>query len=197
MSVAGFVLVGGRSLRMGRDKARLPMERHLLVEDVAAKVSCIVQRVALVGDSRLYGDLKIECLDDLRRDCGPLAGIETALTSQRGDLNLMVACDMPGIRMEWLEQLVTEASQGERVCTVCRDAAGTVHPLCSVWKKDALPRLQRALDEGRLRVLDLIEELDPAYVAISEAIPNVNTPEEWIAWQTREFREAAPSANAG
>lgn len=192
MSVAGFVLVGGRSLRMGRDKARLPVEPRLLVEDVAAKLSCIAQSVALVGDSRLYSDLEIACLDDLRRGCGPLAGIETALTSQRGELSLIVACDMPGLRVEWLEQLVTEASEEERICTVCRDAEGTVHPLCSVWKRNALPRLQRALDEGRLRVLDLIEELNPAYVSISEAIPNVNTPEEWIAWQSREFREAAP-----
>ncbi len=192
MPVAGFVLVGGRSLRMGRDKARLPVEPHLLVEDVAAKVSCIAESVALVGDSRLYSDLKIECLDDLRRGCGPLAGIEAALTSQRGDLSLIVACDMPGIRVEWLEQLIEEASQGDRVCIVCRDAADIVHPLCSVWRSDALPQLQKALAEGRLRVLDFIEELNPAYVAISEAIPNVNTPEEWIAWQTPEIREAAP-----
>ncbi len=177
---------------MGRDKARLPVEPHLLVEDVAAKVSCIAQSVALVGDSRLYSDLKIECLDDLRGGCGPLAGIETALKSQRGDLSLVVACDMPGIRVEWLEQLIQEALQEKRVCSVCRDVAGIVHPLCSVWKKDALPRLQRALDEGRLRVLDFIEELNPAYVSIPESIPNVNTPEEWIAWRTREFRKAAP-----
>jgi len=178
---------------MGRDKARLSLEPHLLVEDVAAKVGCIAESVALVGESRFYSDLEIECLDDLRRDCGPLAGIETALASGRGDLNLIVACDMPGIRLEWLKQLVTEASQEESDCIVCRDATGAIHPLCSVWKKSCLPQLRQALDEGRWRVLELIRELNATSISISEAIPNVNTPEEWIAWQTRESRETAPS----
>ncbi len=190
--MAGFVLVGGRSSRMGRDKARLPVETHLLVEDVAAKVSCIAQSVVLVGHSHLYRDLKIECLDDLRRACGPLAGIETALNSGRGDVSLIVACDMPGLRLEWLEQLVTKASLEESDCVVCRDASGAVHPLCSAWKTSCLPRVRRALDESRFRVLELIKELNPTYISISEAIPNVNTPEEWIAWRIRELREAAP-----
>ncbi len=194
MLVAGFVLVGGRSTRMGRDKARLPVESHLLVEDVAAKVSCIAQSVALVGDSRLYRDLGIECLDDIRPGCGPLAGIHTALQTKRGDLSLIVACDMPDLRAAWLEQLVIRASQEESDCVVCRDLSGAIHPLCSVWRRNCLPRLERALDEGRLRVLDFIEELDSAYVTISETIANVNTPEEWLAWQTRDrdHRETAP-----
>ncbi len=172
------------------------MNAHLLVEDVAAKVSYIAQSVALVGNSRLYGDLKMECLDDLRRGYGPLAGIEAALTSGRGDLNLIVACDMPGIRVQWLEQLVMKASQDESDCIVCQDATGAVHPLCSAWKKSCLVRVQRALDEGRLRVGQLINELNPAYVSISDAIPNVNTPEEWTAWQARELQERLLSANA-
>ncbi|MBV8863838.1 MAG: molybdenum cofactor guanylyltransferase [Acidobacteriaceae bacterium] len=191
MPVAGFVLVGGRSSRMGRDKARLPLERHLLVEEVAAKVSCIAENVALVGNARLYSDLKIQCLNDLRSGCGPLAGIETALKSGRGDLSLIVACDMPGLQLEWLAQLVATASQQESGCIVCRDKAGIVHPLCSVWKPNCLPQVERALDAGRWRLMELIGALDAVCVSVAETIPNVNTPEEWRAWQAREFREAA------
>ena len=85
MLVAGFVLVGGRSLRMGRDKARLPINSHLLVEDVAAKVGFVSQSVALVGELQHYRDVPFDFVNDLRPSLGPLAGIEAALASGRVD----------------------------------------------------------------------------------------------------------------
>src|SRR6185437_7990145 len=130
MLVAGFVLVGGRSLRMGRDKARLPLKSSLLIEDVTAKLGFVAQNVALVGESQRYRDLPFECLDDLRPGLGPLAGIETALASGRGELNLIVACDMPNIQIDWLRGLVRRAMNHESDCVVCRDTSGGVHPLC-------------------------------------------------------------------
>ncbi len=191
MQVAGFVLVGGKSARMSRDKARLPVRTHLLVEEVAATVGCIAQSVALVGEARRYRDLKLECLDDLRPELGPLGGIEAALATQRAELNLIVACDIANLRVEWLRVLVAKAAESDRPCVVSKDATGIIQPLCSVWKLSCLSAVRQALDCGRLRVLEMIEELGADCVRLDARIHNVNTPQEWESWQEIEGREAA------
>ncbi|MDQ2712894.1 MAG: molybdenum cofactor guanylyltransferase [Acidobacteriota bacterium] len=185
MRVAGFVLVGGRSSRMGRDKARLPLESHLLVEDVAAKVRNVAGNVALIGESHRYRDLQLECLDDLRPCLGPLGGIEAALASGRGEFNIIAACDTPNLEEGWLRRLLFEAKERNAHCMICQDTTGKVHPLCSVWKTSCLPAAREALDHRRLRVLDLVQKLQAGVLSIEQPMYNLNTPQDWAEWQNR------------
>ena len=168
---------------MGRDKALLRWNSHALAEDVARKVRSVAGNVALVGKPERYGALGLECLPDLRPGLGPLAGIEAALASGRAELNLIAACDMPGLQTVWLRVLVRQASEMGARCVVIRDGHGVVHPLCGVYRGDCLPVVQRALDEQRLRVQDVTAELRAAIVEIESSLLNLNTPQDWAAWQ--------------
>lgn len=183
MRVAGFVLVGGRSSRMGRDKARLLVNSRLLVEAVAEKVSAAAERVALIGAADRYRDLPFDRLDDVRSGLGPLAGIETALQSTRGELNLIVACDMPDLDPQWLRQLVAHAAKRASCCVISQDSDGTRHPLCSVWDASCLPAVSAALDCGHLRVSGMAEALNADVLVSLRPLRNINTPSEWKAWQ--------------
>ena len=180
---AGFVLVGGRSSRMRRDKALLPCNSRFMVEHVADQVVYAVGNVALVGNPERYKALRIDCLSDLRPGLGPLAGIEAALVSKRGRLNLIVACDMPGLERTLLLKLLQRAEMNEAQCVVARDEAGLIHPLCAVYSDSCLPAVRRALDAHRLKVLDVIEELRAVPMDVGRQISNVNTPEEWDTWR--------------
>ncbi len=179
MQAAGFVLVGGRSSRMGHDKAFLMWNSRLLVEDVAAKAASVAGSVALIGKPERYRDLGLDCLPDLRHGFGPLAGIETALESGRGEFNLILACDMPGLRSEWLYRLLQKARETGALCIAIRDESGAIHPLCAVYTSGCLPIVRNALDTGRLKLLDLLRKLDAIILDIPAAVSNVNTPEEW------------------
>lgn len=170
---------------MGRDKALLACDAHVLVEDVAARVREVAGNVALVGQPERYGGLGLECLPDLRPALGPLAGIEAALEAGRAYLNLTVACDMPGIEPRWLRQLMRRAAETDALCVVARDANQIVHPLCAVYRTVCLAVVRRALDERRLRAQDLIHELRADFVDIDAVLQNVNTPQDWTAWQRR------------
>lgn len=183
MRTAGFVLAGGNSSRMGRDKAKLPVASGSLVEAIAQKVKEAASTVSLVGPAARYRDLKIECIEDLRPALGPLAGIETALASRRAECNLIVACDMPNVEAVWLAHLIAEAQRSGARCLISKDAAGRIHPLCSVWTYECLPFVQHALDENRLRLLDLLAEINAGYLTSSDRLLNINTPQEWAAWQ--------------
>ena len=170
---------------MGRDKALLRCDAHALVEDVAAKVKEVAGSVALVGQPQRYGGLAFDCLPDVRPGLGPLAGIEAAMEAGRADLNLIVGCDMPGIEKKWLRQLMKRAEETNALSVVARDGKGIVHPLCGIYRSDCLPVVRRALDEGRLRARDFIRELRADFVDIGAVLHNVNTPEDWMAWQLR------------
>jgi molybdopterin-guanine dinucleotide biosynthesis protein A len=171
---------------MGTDKARLPLGSHCLIEDVAGKISAAAGNVALVGSPDRYVDLPFECLEDLRPGFGPISGIEAALASRRGDLNLIAGCDMPRLEIGSLRELVAQARSSGALCVVARDADCRTHPLCAVYKSACLPVVSRAIDERRLKLMDLIAELKPEYVFIKHSLPNLNHPEDWISWQEKE-----------
>ena len=105
---AGFVLVGGNSSRMGRDKAGLPLLGRTLVEHVAAAVAEAAGSVTLIGPPGRYSSLDFPIIADWRPGLGPLGGIHTALTHSPAVWNLIAACDLPqisGEETEWTAEV--------------------------------------------------------------------------------------------
>jgi len=171
------------STRMGRDKALLRWGSQRLVETVAATVAAVTETVTLVGQPERYINLNIPCLPDLRGQFGPLAGIEAALETRQTEWNLIVGCDMPGVSVEVLNCLLNRASQTSSLCVAARDITGQIQPLCAVYHCRCLPVIQKALDEGRLKLMRVLEDLQAEYVPVEVKLTNINTPEDWIQWQ--------------
>jgi molybdopterin-guanine dinucleotide biosynthesis protein A len=168
---------------MGRDKALLDWNSHTLVEDVAEKVRSVAGNVALVGPVERYRALELACMPDSRPGLGPLAGIEAAIESGRGNINLIAACDLPGLRTAWLRGLLQRAETAEARCVLLRDAEGRVQPLCGIYRKECLPVIRRALDEHRLRMREMAEELKASFFDVAGVLTNLNTPEDVTAWR--------------
>src|SRR4051812_30622740 len=123
---SGFVLAGGRSSRMGQDKARLPWRGTTLVESVTSVLMEVTNPVAIVGGDPVPGWLYIP---DRWPGFGPVGGITSALISSTNDYSLVVACDMPNLEAGFLRRLV-ESAAGHAVA-VPKTADGRIHPLCA------------------------------------------------------------------
>src|SRR5262245_59272234 len=95
MMRAGFVLTGGSSSRMGRDKALLTWGGTTFVEHLCDQIRQVAEEVSLVGAPERYTHLNLPCIADLRPSLGPLSGIESALSSTRAEWNLVISCDLP------------------------------------------------------------------------------------------------------
>jgi molybdopterin-guanine dinucleotide biosynthesis protein A len=178
---AGFVLVGGKSSRMGQDKARLPFQGRTLVEHVAAAVAEAAGSVTLVGAPERYKSLSFPRLADTRTAVGPLGGIHTALSASRAAWNLMVACDMPGISGSFLQSLMAAAESSAADCLVPAGPSGLLEPLCAVYHLRCLAAIGAALDRDVRKVTDGLAGLRVASWSVAEShwFRNVNTPEEW------------------
>ena len=114
---------------------------------------------------------------------GPLGGLDAALAAARDDRVIVVACDMPFITAQFLQNLLALSHGVDAV--VPRTERG-YHPLCAVYDRSCHPAVIRRLAERRLKMLELFEDLkvhvvDRESVALfggERLLTNVNTPDE-------------------
>ena len=180
------MLVGGRSSRMGRDKALLPFGSGLLAESVARAVELAAGSATLVGDPNRYGHLGFPAIPDAYPGQGPLGGILTALKHTSADWNLLAACDMPGLSADFLRRLLDAAERSAADALLPAGPSGRPEPLCAVYHRRILPALQTAYGNGVRQVSATLQEVGATVLPVLEVAPfeNVNTPEEWAAHVT-------------
>jgi molybdenum cofactor guanylyltransferase len=182
---AGFVLIGGKSTRMGRDKALLPCEGRTLAETVAATVAEAAGSVTLIGDPMIYAHLPFPIIADERKDCGPLGGIATALAVSTAPWNLITACDMPALTVPFLRTLLEAAEASDADCLLPVGPSGLPEPLCAAYHRRSLPVIRKALEDGVRKVVDALAGLRVQNWKVLEEkhLVNTNTPAEWAESQ--------------
>jgi molybdopterin-guanine dinucleotide biosynthesis protein A len=188
MSRAGFVLAGGRSSRMGRDKALLDLDGAHLVSRVAERVAAAAGSVMLIGDPEKYGGMGFAVCADLYKGCGPLAGVHAALSTSAAEWNLIVACDMPEVRPGFLGELLQQAERMDADCLLPAGESGRPEPLCAVYNRRALPAIERALESGIRKVLDGLAGLRLEILPVRNAklFRNLNTPGDWLEYTSSQ-----------
>ncbi len=157
----GAVLCGGRSRRMGRDKAWLPFGGERLLQRAARIVAGAVGAGRVVVVARpgqtlpaLSGDITV--LRDDVRDQGPLGGLVPALREDDDAPCFVTSCDAPLLRAEVIDLLF--AALGDADVAVA-EAAGYVHPLCAVYRPRVRPLIESMMAARRLRPVFLYDEV--------------------------------------
>jgi molybdenum cofactor guanylyltransferase len=184
-SRAGFILAGGKSTRMGADKAFVDFGGQTLLERALTVIGAACERVTIVGDPakfEKYGPV----VADMFPGCGPLAGIHTALTHSPAELNLMLAVDMPFVSRELLAFLWATAESGDAIITVPIVGKG-LQPLCAVYRRDFAPVAEEALRAEKYKIdaafskvsIRAIDKDELRAAGFSEqSFFNVNTPQD-------------------
>jgi molybdopterin-guanine dinucleotide biosynthesis protein A len=149
-SPAGFVVAGGHSRRMGRDKALLPWGDTDLLGHALARLRGVAGDVRILcGPEPRYLDRGVPVETDLVHDTGPLAGVLTGLTAATGRPGLFLAVDLPRVPVALLARLVALAEGADAV--VPRSSRGP-EPLCAVYGPACLEPIRRRVAAGELRM---------------------------------------------
>jgi molybdenum cofactor guanylyltransferase len=151
LRISAFVLAGGRSSRMGTDKALLVFEGKTLLERTMECARSFTVDVGIVGSAARFGSYG-RVVEDIFKDCGPLGGIHAALRSSRTDLNLMLAVDLPGLTAEFLRFLVSVAAKEHLAQAVVPEYEGRSQPLCAVYRREFADAAEDALKLGHFRI---------------------------------------------
>ena len=184
--VYGLVLAGGRSRRMGSDKALLERDGRSQLAHAVALLDRHVERVFVSAraDQRdeaersRYGQIV-----DRYEDLGPLAGILSAMDEYPQVDWLVVACDLPNIDDDTIAHLLATRSGEQPFTAYTSSHDGLPEPLCAIWGAGSDPIVRRFADEGikcPRKILirsdtQLVEQADP------RSLDNINTPEDLAA----------------
>ena len=194
----GFVLVGGRSTRMGRDKTRLVYRGRPMAISQAEKLAFVCGRVALVGKDRTaFQGSPFPFVEDGAEPAAAAFGIVAALAYSPEDTNLVLAADIPRVSEAFLHALL-DVAEAIRAPAIVPVSAGHPQTLCSVWRKSALVPLASRLAAGDYSLVSALERIGAVLIpeADTAAMPggepenffNVNTPEDYEALE----RETPP-----
>ena len=181
----GAILAGGKSSRMGTNKALLNFEGRPFVAHVASTLQDVFERVVLVtNDPSGYEFLGLETFGDIYRDCGPLGGIHSALVNAGSADIFVIACDTPFVTRDLVRYIIGfDSNARARIPSLNQQ----LHPLCGFYTRDCLSAIAERLESRRLRVLDFVESIQAEVIPISPDLPfyrenlfnNFNAPEDF------------------
>ena len=184
--VTAFVLAGGKSTRMGKDKAFLEFRGRILLARALELAAGAGQKVRIVGDPRKFAAFG-RVIEDIYRERGPLGGIHAALKSTATELNLMLAVDLPFVQPSFLKYLSSVARETKALATVPRAGDG-LQPLCAVYRREFAQLAEQSLAQGKNKIDALFAAVETRIVGPEEfahagfsgqMFRNLNTPEEF------------------
>lgn len=183
--ITAFVLAGGKSSRMGSDKAFVRLGEETLLSHAMKVASAVAREVRIVGDAKKFAAFG-QVVEDVYRDRGPLGGIHAALSSSATDLNLMLAVDLPSVASNLLVYLLLRARKSAAMVTVPRTGGG-LQPLCGAYRRGFAEVAEQSLRDGKNKIDSLFERIETCVIEEDELVRagfsiemfrNLNTPEE-------------------
>jgi molybdopterin-guanine dinucleotide biosynthesis protein A len=184
--VTAFILAGGKSTRMGTDKAFVEFDGRTLLARALDLARSVTQDVRIVGSAEKFAPFA-PVVEDIFRDCGPLGGIHAALRSSLSELNVMLAVDTPFVSWTLLQYLISQARATPDAIIVVPASEDRRQPLCAIYRREFADVAENALRAGNNRIdrlFDLVKtrtitEAELNVAGFSSGIfRNMNTPEE-------------------
>jgi len=143
--ITAIILAGGKSSRMGSDKALLQIGGRTVIEGVVGLLQSLFPEILLSVNSPLaYEFLHLPLVQDVYRSAGPLAGIHAALRESANEKNLIISCDLPLMSREMIDVVASRPT--DKALLIVR-AAGYLQPFPGLYRRSLLPLLEDLLRE--------------------------------------------------
>lgn len=185
VDVTGIILAGGRSSRIGADKAFIKIGNKTLIENTFDLITDYCKKILISSNNKEgYSFPEHWIIPDYRQGLGPIGGIYSCLKLSGTENNLVVAVDIPFINNGLIQFLLSNMADAELVIPITGN--GKAEPLCAVYKKSLLPHLEKMIAENNLKVQNLMHYCKSKKLHVSteqefyhnRLFHNVNTPDD-------------------
>jgi len=188
-SLTGIILSGGKSVRMGRDKAFIEIDGIPIIQRIYDIFQKIFTEIIIVTNQKeFYSGFKAKIVSDLIINNGALGGLYTGLFFSSNPYSFCVACDMPFLKESMIQYLIKQANEYDVIVPRTEDG---LQPLHAVYSKNCLESIKNIIGIGKYKIIDfyplvktkIIEEsefisLDINLNLMRESFVNINTPGE-------------------
>ncbi len=186
LNFTGIILSGGKSLRMGKNKAFIEIEGLPMIERILNLFEKIFNEILVITNDRNQFDHfnNVKIYSDLIPYKGALGGLFTGLFYSSYEYSFCVGCDMPFLNESLIKFLIKKI-EGEDII-VPKTEKG-LEPLHAIYSKRCLPLIKKTIDSGKSRIIDIYPFLNIKVIEEREFIEldperksflNINTPEE-------------------
>lgn len=175
MTVTGIILAGGKSTRMGQDKAFMQWKGKSFLQHVIDAALPICDAVIISGDQPELQNFGLPVINDLRKGEGPVTALTSCFRRVNTDVALVLSCDVPQIRPADLEHLIN--SHQSEIDVSLYTYSGRQMPLVAVYNRSAFSLFEEALLNEQRKLFDVLSKLDVQEVAFTgnHGLQNINT----------------------
>lgn len=171
------ILCGGKSSRMGSNKALLSFSHRPLIQYMYEKMQNFFAEVYLVAkDDTPFKGFSHSFIQEQSRIYAPLIGIEAVL--QKLEQVFFISVDTPFITQEIMEQMLRSLKDEEILYAKSKEKS---HFLCGIYHQSILPKVREMIEKEDFKMSHLISQVKSAYVEFEDesAFDNLNTPSEY------------------
>jgi molybdenum cofactor guanylyltransferase len=188
--VTAIILAGGKSTRMGKDKAHLKVNGVPLVQRLCAALGPFFDHVIIsvgTGDATANG---FRTVADLYPAAGPLSGIYSCLCASETEHNFVIACDIPDVNFAVMHSLLSLSEDYDIAAPSFK--TGLAEPLFAFYRKQVVEMALKLLQKGNFQVRALMEECNSHVVNFPDTgwYANLNTPDDFDRFLAQQ---SAPS----
>ncbi len=180
LHTTAVILAGGKSSRMGKDKAQLEINGEKILNRLKNQLSPFFDEIILSSNEQRKAfktDLRVAY--DTKIGQGPLMGIYSALQESHSQINFVIACDIPNVNLSLVFQLL--ASSEENDIVVPSFKKGRCEPLFAVYKKSVAPIAKKTLDLKKRRIIAMFPKCKVGTLPLENKswYVNLNTPDDY------------------
>lgn len=182
MKLGCVILAGGRSSRMGTDKAYLTWNGEMFIERITNELDFFEEKMIAHGNCREITETIWPVIEDIYPNRGPIGGLHAALTACNSDALFCVTCDVPLVQRSLVSFLYEHLDEtSDAIIPIAED--GKYHPLCAIYRKKTSSAFLKQIEAGNYRIMSAFEHMKVKYVPLnaqySGQLYNVNTPKEY------------------
>ena len=191
--MTGVILTGGKSSRMGQDKALMSVGGVPLFRRILEVFETMFDEILVVTNKAgRHAGLGYREVSDIVPDCGPLGGIYTGLSYAKSERIFVASCDLPFIKVSTVKVVIDEPVSYD---IVVPDDSGRLHPLHAVYSRKCSPYIRKWLDNGLFNVTKFINEVDGLSVRKVQVSQMTSGDQDLISFFNMNTQEDLTEAN--
>ena len=185
MKLTAIILAGGKSSRMGTDKALLQIEGKTLIDRAVQLVKPLCSQIIISSNSENHEIEGLTRIADEFQNCGPMSGIYSCLKASQTDWNLIISVDSANVEPEFIEFLTSRTGAFNAIVPFHKKGK---EPLIAMYHKSTLPHFRNQLESGEYKMHFLLEKINVKFVETSNWVNrypklfnNLNSPEDLVS----------------
>jgi len=182
LKIGCAILAGGKSSRMGQDKALLEYKGQSFIDILCKELDFFEEKYIARGSNPKCLESSWKNIDDVYEERGPIGGMHAVLSVCDSDAMFFTTCDMPLLQRNLVEHICGLLdAKTEAVIAVSED--GRKNPLCGIYRKSVADVLTQQIQAGENRIMAVLDKLQVVYVPVdketSQQLQNINTQDEY------------------